>query len=366
VAPPTRRWSNVAVPRLRDRLAAARVGWRTGRSPWTAPTAARGRAAGAGRRRRLHPALQAPPATGRSGTVRDMVLTLFQGVTALTAVAAVLFTARSLDYTADATNATNAQVRLAERGQITERFGRAIDQLGQEGADKLSIRLGGIYALERVMRDSAADEPTVIEVLCAFIRTHAPRPDPLPARIPPSPPDVQAAVFVLGRRPDPDAVDNRQLHLAGTLLSLPAADLSFADLAFANLTFANLTNVYLTHANLTSANLSGADLTGGASLIFADLSFAHLPGANLNGAYLSDATLLEADLTDANLTGATLADVNLRGARLTEADLTGTDLTGADLTGVFGLTSAQLAGARVDERTRLPAGMVVPSPEPTG
>jgi hypothetical protein len=30
--------------------------------------------------------------------------------------------------------------------------------------------VGGVYALERIMQDSAAAEPTVIEVLCAFIR----------------------------------------------------------------------------------------------------------------------------------------------------------------------------------------------------
>jgi hypothetical protein len=40
---------------------------------------------------------------------------------------------------------------LNREGQITERYTRAIDQLG---STSLSVRLGGIYALERIARDS--------------------------------------------------------------------------------------------------------------------------------------------------------------------------------------------------------------------
>lgn len=43
-------------------------------------------------------------------------------------------------------------------------------------------------------------------------------------------------------------------------------------------------------------------------------------------------------------------------ADLTRANLSQTDLRGVDLREVKGLTAAQLAAARVDERTRLPAG----------
>src|SRR5215217_223798 len=59
-------------------------------------------------------------------------------------------------------------LRQAEQGQITERFTRAIDQLGSE---KLQIRLGGIYALERIAWDSPErDYSTVMEVLTAYVR----------------------------------------------------------------------------------------------------------------------------------------------------------------------------------------------------
>jgi hypothetical protein len=43
------------------------------------------------------------------------------------------------------------------------------------------VRIGGIYALERIARDSAPDHPTVTEVLAAFVRDHSPEQWPLPA-----------------------------------------------------------------------------------------------------------------------------------------------------------------------------------------
>ena len=53
---------------------------------------------------------------------------------------------------------------------MTDRYTKAIEQLG---SNKLDVRIGGIYALERVARDSARDHPTVMEVLSAFIREHS-------------------------------------------------------------------------------------------------------------------------------------------------------------------------------------------------
>jgi len=40
---------------------------------------------------------------------------------------------------------------LTEQGQVTDRYTKAIEQLG---SDKLDVRIGGIYALERIARDS--------------------------------------------------------------------------------------------------------------------------------------------------------------------------------------------------------------------
>ena len=85
--------------------------------------------------------------------------------------------------------------------QVTERFTRAIDQLGatdEQGNKKLEIRLGGIYALERIARDSPGrDYATVMEVLSAYVRENAPRKG-LSQKPPPA--DIQEVLRVLLRR----------------------------------------------------------------------------------------------------------------------------------------------------------------------
>jgi len=60
-----------------------------------------------------------------------------------------------------------------QEGQITERFTRAIEHLGDK--ERLTVRLGGIYALERIARDSAKDHWQIMEVLTAYVREHSSR-----------------------------------------------------------------------------------------------------------------------------------------------------------------------------------------------
>lgn len=227
------------------------------------------------------------------------------------------------------TNSANrTQQRLNEQGQVTERFGRAVELLG---SNELDVRVGGIYALERLMHDSPADEAKIVEVLSAFIRDHAP--ESLPARSGantspcrsavttskgrPSHPsnDAQAALEVLGRRP---VLVGNHLHTNLTWADIAGASLLRANLDGADLRCAGLIGAYLSDASLREAYLRWAYLTG-ADLTRADLTGAHLPYTDLTGAKLTGA-----DLTYADLTGA-----NLAGADLTRADLTGANLTGA-------------------------------------
>ena len=64
---------------------------------------------------------------------------------------------------------TNKTTALALQGQVTERYNKAVEQLGSKEID---VRVGGIFASERIARDSARDQPTVMEVLAAFVRDH--------------------------------------------------------------------------------------------------------------------------------------------------------------------------------------------------
>ena len=43
----------------------------------------------------------------------------------------------------------------------------------RHGSDKIEVRLGGIYTLERISRESPDDYWTVMETLCAFVRERA-------------------------------------------------------------------------------------------------------------------------------------------------------------------------------------------------
>ena len=102
--------------------------------------------------------------------VRTQLLTLGAGVFA---AGALIYTARNF------TLARRAHV-LTEQGQVTDRYTKAIEQLGSAAMD---VRIGGIFALERIARDSARDHPTVMEVLAAFIRNHSPEQWPQPAAL---------------------------------------------------------------------------------------------------------------------------------------------------------------------------------------
>jgi hypothetical protein len=177
------------------------------------------------------------------------------------------------------------QLSVTREGQLTERFTRAVDQLG---SDHVDVRLGGIYALERIARDSDIDRATIGEVLTAYVRGHAPWPPAQKGQLPADTPvddvpwlqqrapDVQAAVTVLGRGGFAAAMETRPL------------DLSRVDLRRADLRRADLSNAQLQRSNLSGARLSDANLSG-AQLPRAYLLQAGLHGANLDGASLMGA-----------------------------------------------------------------------------
>jgi hypothetical protein len=165
---------------------------------------------------------------------------------------------------------THRTFGLNQQGQITERFTRAVDQLGNASLD---VRLGGIYALERLARESRNDHGPISEILTAYIREHT-RPtshDQTAGQDPETQPvaakrvatDVQAALIVLGRR---------------TLAHDPPAPWS-VNLGGAHLEAARLDGAHLEGALLADAHLQGALLVN-----------AHLEGARLDGATWSDET----------------------------------------------------------------------------
>ena len=145
------------------------------------------------------------------------------------------------------------------------------------------------------------------------------------------------------------------------------AELQGADLTADDLTGATLNNANLRRANLAGVACARADFEG-ADLREAMLAGAGLKRANSGYAKLRHADLSLSDLEAASLRGADLAGADLRGAILVETDLAGanllqTEFSGTDLRSAVSLTQAQLARARGDAKTRLPAGLRIAPPD---
>jgi len=246
---------------------------------------------------------------------------------------------------------------LSRQGHITDRFTKAIEQLGKLNGDhpSIEVRLGAIYALERIAIDSPRDHWTIMEILTAYVRLNAPL-DPGHRYSESEEPrtDIQAILTVLGRRKTGPTRERPERRLDLSASRLCGADLYETNLQLANLQGANLQGATLSDANLRGAYMSQANLQGaymnhanlqGATLSDANLQGAYMPqanlqGANLNQANLQDASLDEANLQDAspqyaNLQGANLAKANLRGAILYRTNLQNADVTDANLQGAI-------------------------------
>jgi hypothetical protein len=284
-------------------------------------------------------------------------------------VGAALLIAAALLQAATARRRHKEQTDADRQRRITESFSKATEQLGN---DKIEVRLGGIYTLERISRESPNDYWTVVETLTAFVRERARRnlqtePVEKTKTHVELPKDIAAVLTVIVRRHEKnqwrESEMGWQLDFRGTDLSrayLRRANLSGADLSRANLSGANLHEANLRWANLSEADLSGASLMG-ANLSRADFSRADLMGAYLNRADLRWANLSEADLSGANLMGANLSRADLSRAYLRGAILIGVNLSKAKA----GPDVEQLGQAIGDASTQLPAGFERPARWPT-
>jgi uncharacterized protein YjbI with pentapeptide repeats len=235
-------------------------------------------------------------------------------------------------------------IQLGREGQLTDRYTKAVEQLG---AATTAVRTGGVFALERLAKNSPNDRGTIAEVLACFARDTS-QDAVLHAA------SVQAALVVLGRRQSYEAEAGcTQLNLRRVKadhsylvnLTLALSDLSGADLSEADLSGSDLSNVNLTGATLEHATLSNARLSG-----------AVLAGANLKRAKLVSADLSKANLTDAKLDYAELMKANLSNVNLSAAKLPGANVSGSNLTGAKISDSTIWQNAIGDSEVRWPEG----------
>jgi hypothetical protein len=232
------------------------------------------------------------PAEERPALVNEYRRTWAQIVGGFGLLLGLYFTWRRIEISQRELEATRDQ-------QVTERFTRAIDQLGAsdgDGEPRIEIRLGGIYALERIAADSLAienypgrDYATVMEVLTAYVREN-------------------------------------------TLLRAPGLSKGSSDAA----TMSNSASANAEEGAEQPARPEAVRLTADIQAILDVLGRAqtHTPEkhhtrldlreAKLQGAYLSEANLREALLPGARLRKANLQETNLQGAKVTDKQLAAT------------------------------------------
>ena len=332
------------------------------------------------------PARTAQPAPSQEGENQSLIDQVRTSMLVIAAWYGVFFLIWRTVLADKQTQATDKQTEINRESHYTELFTKAVEQLGavREGQGKesepaLEIRIGAIYSLERLAKDSERDYGPIIETLAAYIREHCRDPesfddkklsedelkqarqkwiDSLRKNPPVNRSDVAAVLTVLSRREqnrhwtstseNETQPDFTGANFQNTILS--AVDLSGANLEKAKLIGANLSDANLREAKLKDANLAVVDL------FYADLRQAKLSGANLQEAKLVGANIEKAKLIDANLQEAELEGANLAGAELENALL-----VGAQLKDVKGLTDEMLEKTIGAENTLLPDGLSRPA-----
>jgi uncharacterized protein YjbI with pentapeptide repeats len=278
----------------------------------------------------------------------------------------IYYTWRRITIAEEDLKATQKNLEVIQEGQITERFTRAIDQLGavdKDGNPAIEIRLGGIYALERIANESEKDYWPIMEILTAYVRKNSNIKEFINCKDRISI-DIQTILNILKKRKysfengEFESLDLRKTFLQGANIrgtNLRKAFLQETNLKNANFSEANLEEACLSHTNCIEASFAKANLKG-TFFIKAILQKTNFDESDLKGAYFSNANLKEAVFGDsilqyvifednsleeayfgwANVADAIFNRVNLQGAIFKGANLSRTifqeaDFMGADL-----------------------------------
>lgn len=203
------------------------------------------------------------------------------------------------------------QSETAQRGLLNERYQKGAEMLGSA---VLAVRLGGIYALDRLAREHPeAYHLQIMNLLCAFVRN-------------------PTTVEYLGGEAPPRWAQIQTIELVRE--DVKAVISAICGRSTAQIEIENKTPLFI-------LDLSGADLP--------DVNFfeAALAG-NADRANLERTVLIGTDLSGAVLNLSNLKGANFERANLERAKLIGTELDGANLKGCKGLTQKQIDYARAD------------------
>lgn len=271
------------------------------------------------------------------------------------------------------------QVNVAEQGHITDRINEAVKGLGaekiikkikrtpryrkengewvfkdgnpvpalrpdgtpivdeesfEESAPNLEVRIGGIYALERIALDSVRDHIQIMEILCAYVRENAALRtskdealDNSSLRI-----DLQAAISVIGRRAQTQIMAEWEREYR---LDLRNTNLAGGDFNKGDFSAAMFDGCFLDNARFESTKLVGTSFKG-ATLNHSNFMLAELVGTSFVDATIEEAVGSIGDLRDnpQRLLDMPLAFSNLSGINLMGANISAVSVL--DIKNTFG------------------------------
>jgi uncharacterized protein YjbI with pentapeptide repeats len=258
--------------------------------------------------------------------------------------------------------AARNQAQIGRESHYTTLFTKAVEQLGatrdvttQELVSKpdgsaseavlrtepnLEVRLGAIYALERIATDSERDHWPIMEVLSAYVRNAqnagrlVPKPDGTKSliawfdEIRRSGPrvDIQAAFTVMCRRSETRIEREREEN------------------QFLDFSEANLQNIRAARGNLSEANFCGASLDfasfreiGLQNAQFDDSSFygVRFDSSDLSRVGFEDCKIERSNFYDCTLTAGRFIQATLRNVTFSACDLSGLSFHLAQFSGVI-------------------------------
>ena len=238
--------------------------------------------------------------------------------------------------------AATQQARVATENHVTGIFSKSVELLGLvrevkvTGSDgtlvvhsvpNLESRLGALYSLERLLRESEKDQRAILETLCAYVRENSPAQIPndkeeakklyrgdiplLPTRRS----DVQAALTIVGRRPE--NVRTRAKR-EGWNLDFRNSNLSAYDFSGLNFDRSAFENSFLNAAKLSHSSFEGsgfantvlreADLSrscfGSSSFDHCDLKNAQIEDTDFSFSKITDTDFRQAKIVSFNISGA--------------------------------------------------------------
>jgi hypothetical protein len=226
--------------------------------------------------------------------------TIVLSAMALISLPLIIWRGSSLDRSS---KAAEKQAENASKSHVADTYTKAIEQLGavdNEGNPRLELRLGGLYALEKIAKANKDYHPQIMEVLCAYVRMYRSidsQINPIEAEIkkeelyatyssevpiPPPSIDIQTCLAIIGRRQnsfDIDRLNLSEVNFCGTDLgeaNLSQADFCRAEFIETVFTGAEFSEANFDNAEFFQAKLEGADLTGAKNLTCEQIESANI------------------------------------------------------------------------------------------